>query len=211
MWEEGEGGDDEMTVPARISPYAEANVGFRAMRRMAGWEPVSWLYARILPAIDRVVSRVTGRKMTFVGLVSGLPVLLLTTTGARTGAQRTQPVLYLREGDGLVVIASNWGQAHNPSWYYNLRANPNAEVTLSGSTYDVMAGEVTGPRPDVYWQHRMPHVRGVERLPETVAASTVSGHDPVQSGVNAVATTRRFQRATKARAPRNGWCQSRGF
>src|SRR5262249_11403144 len=113
MWEEGGGGDDEMTVPARIPPYADANTLFRAMRRMAGWRPVSWLYARILSPIDRFVSRITGRKMTFAGLVSGLPVLLLTTAGARTGAQRTQPVLYLRDGDSFVLIASNWGQAHN--------------------------------------------------------------------------------------------------
>ena len=141
-----------MTVPARTSPYAEANMFFRALRRMAGWRPVSWLYARILPPIDCFVSRITGHKMTFAGLVSGLPVLLLTTTGARTGAQRTQPVLYLREGDGFVLIASNWGQAHNPSWYYNLRANTNAEVTVSGSTYEVITREVTGPQRDRYWQ-----------------------------------------------------------
>jgi deazaflavin-dependent oxidoreductase (nitroreductase family) len=141
-----------MTVPAGISPYAEANVFFRAMRRMAGWRPISWLYARILPPIDRFVSRITGRTKTFAGLLSGLQVLLLTTTGARTGAERTQPVLYLREGDGFVLIASNWGQAHNPSWYYNLQANPNAKVTLSGSTYDVIAREVTGPQRDLYWQ-----------------------------------------------------------
>lgn len=141
-----------MTVPARISPYADANTLFRAMRRMAGWRPVSWLYARILSPIDRFVSRITGRRMTFAGLVSGLPVLLLTTTGARTGAQRTQPVLYLRDGNSFVLIGSNWGQAHNPSWYYNLRANPNAEVTLSGSTYDVIAREVTGPQRNLYWQ-----------------------------------------------------------
>jgi F420H(2)-dependent quinone reductase len=62
-------------------------------------------------AIDRAVSRISGRRMTFVRLVSGLPVLLLTTTGARTGAKRTQPLLYLRDGDDLVVIGSNWGQA----------------------------------------------------------------------------------------------------
>jgi deazaflavin-dependent oxidoreductase (nitroreductase family) len=141
-----------VTVPAAVSPYAEANVFFRAMRRMAGWRPISWLYARILPPIDRFVSRVTGRTRTFAGLLSGLPVLLLTTTGARTGAQRTQPIVYLREGDGFVLIGSNWGQANNPSWYYNLRANPKAKVTLSGSTYDVMAREVTGPQRDLYWQ-----------------------------------------------------------
>ncbi|HUK67870.1 MAG TPA: nitroreductase/quinone reductase family protein [Streptosporangiaceae bacterium] len=142
-----------MTVPVKISPYAETSVFFRAMRRMAGWEPVSRLFARTLPATDRFVSRITGRNITFTGLVSGLQVLLLTTTGATTGAQRTQPVLYLlRKGGDFVVIATNWGQEHNPSWYYNLRANPRATVTILGSTYDVIAHEVTGPERDLCWQ-----------------------------------------------------------
>ena len=107
-----------MTITTGISPYAEANVFFRAMRRMTGWKPVSWLFARILPPVDRFVSRTTARNATFAGLVSGLPVLLLTTTGAKTGVQRTTPLLYLRDGDDFVLIASNWGQEHNPSWYY---------------------------------------------------------------------------------------------
>ena len=141
-----------MTVPVGISSYDQSNVFFRAMRQMAGWRPVAWLYARILPPADRFVSRITGRSTTFAGLATGLQVLLLTTTGAKTGAQRTQPVLYLRAGEDFVVIASNWGQERNPSWYYNLRANPKAKVTLSGSTHDVTAREVTGPQRELYWQ-----------------------------------------------------------
>jgi deazaflavin-dependent oxidoreductase (nitroreductase family) len=141
-----------MTVPVGISPYSQSNAFFRAMRRMAGWRPVSWLYARILPPADRLVSRITGRSRTFVGLATGLQVLLLTTTGARTGAQRTQPVLYLRAGEDFVVIASNWGQQRNPSWYHNLRADPKAKITLSGSAHDVTAREVTGPQRELYWQ-----------------------------------------------------------
>jgi deazaflavin-dependent oxidoreductase (nitroreductase family) len=178
-----------MTVPAGISPYAEANMFFRAMRRIAGWRPVSWLYARILPPIDPSVSRISGRRMTFAGLVSGLPVLLLTTTGARTGAKRTRPLLYLREGDDFVLIASNWGQAHNPSWHYNLRANPHAEVTLSGSTYDVIAREVTEAQRDLYWQ------QGCRMYPAWNLYKTRSPHRafPVMilsSELNEVATTR---------------------
>ena len=141
-----------MTIPLGISPYDEANAFFRAIRRTASWRPFSWLYARTLPYLDRFVSRATGRRTTFVGLVCGLQVMLLTTTGARTGVQRTQPVLYQRQGDDFVVIASNWGQERNPAWYYNLRANPQAKVTLSGSTIDVTAREVTGAQRDLYWQ-----------------------------------------------------------
>lgn len=141
-----------MTIQPVISPYAGANAFFRAIRRIAGWEPVSRLNARVLPPADRFLSRVTGRSMTLTGLVTGLQVLLLTTAGARTGARRTTPVLYLRDGDEFVLIASNWGQDHNPGWYYNLRANPAAKVTLAGSTRDVIAREVTGPEREAYWQ-----------------------------------------------------------
>jgi deazaflavin-dependent oxidoreductase (nitroreductase family) len=140
-----------MTDTVEISPYEDASAFFRAMRRMAGWRPSSWLFARILPATDRFVSRITGRRLTFVGLATGLQALMLTTTGAKTGAQRTQPVAYLGRGGDYIVIASNFGQQHNPSWYYNLRANPRARVTVSGSTYEVIAREVTGPERELYW------------------------------------------------------------
>ncbi len=141
-----------MTVATGISPYSEACVFSRAIRRMGGWRSFSWLFGRALPATDRFVSRITGRNATLAGLLCDLEVLLLTTTGARTGVQRTTPVFCLREGDDFVVIASNWGKEHNPSWYYNLRANPKAKVTLGGSTQDVIAREVTGPRRDQCWQ-----------------------------------------------------------
>lgn len=91
------------------------------------------------------------RGWTFAGLTTGLQVLLLTSTGARTGAQRTTPVLYLRDGGDFVLVASNWGQQHNPGWYCSLRVNPAAKVTRAGSTRDVIAREVTGPQRDRYW------------------------------------------------------------
>ncbi len=58
----------------------------------------------------------------------GLPVLLLTTTGARTGKRRTAPLLYVENGGALVVPASLWGGPRHPAWYHNLVANPLVEV-----------------------------------------------------------------------------------
>jgi deazaflavin-dependent oxidoreductase (nitroreductase family) len=60
----------------------------------------------------------------------GAHTLLLTTTGRRSGRPRTTPLLYVREGDDLFVIASNGGDERPPGWWYNLRANPNAEVQI---------------------------------------------------------------------------------
>lgn len=62
--------------------------------------------------------------------LSGMPVLLLTTTGRKTGRKRTIPLTHQRDGDNFVVIASNGGNRDHPAWYLNLRANPEAEVTI---------------------------------------------------------------------------------
>ena len=108
--------------------YDRANALQRLLRRFAGSGPGSWLFARVLHHIDRPVYRLTGGRHTFASLVSGIPVVMLTTTGAKTGRRRAVPVLGLPTPGGLAVIASNFGQHNQPGWYYNLRANPAAEV-----------------------------------------------------------------------------------
>ena len=65
-----------------------------------------------------------------LGRVVGAPVLLLTTTGRKTGKRRTWPLLYLVEGDSYVVVASNGGSITHPSWYLNLTSYPTATIRL---------------------------------------------------------------------------------
>ena len=60
----------------------------------------------------------------------GMPVLLLTTTGRRSGKSRTTPLLYVRDGDAFVVVASNGGSDYTPGWWLNLRSDPHAEVEI---------------------------------------------------------------------------------
>ena len=55
-------------------------------------------------------------------------MLLLTATGAKSGERRTTPVMYLQDGDRMVIFASKGGAPNNPGWYHNLRANPSATV-----------------------------------------------------------------------------------
>ena len=78
------------------------------------------------------------------GPLAGAPVLLLTTTGAKTGRQHTTPAMYLRDGDRLVVFATKAGAPTNPDWYHNLVANPRATVEVGKDTFDVDA-EVATP------------------------------------------------------------------
>jgi deazaflavin-dependent oxidoreductase (nitroreductase family) len=73
------------------------------------------------------------------GPFEGADVLLLTSTGARSGERRTTPVVYQRDGDRMVIFASKAGAPNNPAWYHNLRANPTATVEIGSETLEVEA------------------------------------------------------------------------
>jgi deazaflavin-dependent oxidoreductase (nitroreductase family) len=135
--------------------YREANPIQRFMRWSAATAPMSWLYVGVLHHIDRPIYRLTRGRHTLVSLVSGLPVVMLTTTGAKTGQQRVWPVLGLPDGDNLVAIASNWGQHHHPAWYHNLRAHPEATVTVGGVARRVRAHEAIGEERERLWQRAL--------------------------------------------------------
>jgi deazaflavin-dependent oxidoreductase (nitroreductase family) len=132
--------------------YKEASLLQRIVRRTAGTRPMRWLYIRIQQPLDRYVYALTGGRTTASSWLSGLPVVMLTTVGARTGQQRTVPVLGLFDGGGLVVIASNYGQLNHPAWYYNLLAHPRASITVDGVTHGVQAHELTEEESERYFQ-----------------------------------------------------------
>lgn len=132
--------------------FQRANAIQRALRRMAGSGPGAWLFARVLHRIDRPVYRLTGGRHTFASLLSGIPVVMLTTTGARSGRPRTVPVLGLPTTEGLAVIASNFGQHRHPSWYHNLRAHPEGSVAVRGRSQRIRAVEVEGDRRRRIWE-----------------------------------------------------------
>jgi F420H(2)-dependent quinone reductase len=82
------------------------------------------------------------------------PVLLLTTTGRKSGQQRTAPVVYLADGERLSVIGSNAGNARTPAWSLNLKANPAAEVEVGRERRPVRARVAEGTeRGDLWRRH----------------------------------------------------------
>jgi deazaflavin-dependent oxidoreductase (nitroreductase family) len=78
------------------------------------------------------------------GQFEGAPLLLLTSTGAKTGEARTTPVVYLRDGEHLVIFASKAGAPTNPAWYHNLLADPSATVEVGNETAQVNASVAAG-------------------------------------------------------------------
>ena len=86
------------------------------------------------------------------GGAPGRPLLLLTTTGARTGRSRTTPMMFVADGDRLLVIASNAGAPRNPDWYRNLVAHPDVTVEVTGETYAARADVTAGAERERLWE-----------------------------------------------------------
>jgi deazaflavin-dependent oxidoreductase (nitroreductase family) len=131
--------------------YDQANLLQKFLRAFAASGPGSWLFARVLHRIDRPVHRLTRGRYTFASLLSGIPVVMLTTTGAKSGQPRTVPVLGIPWRGGVAIIASNFGQHRHPAWYHNLRARPDAEVVVDGVRRPVRAVEADGERRAEIW------------------------------------------------------------
>jgi deazaflavin-dependent oxidoreductase (nitroreductase family) len=82
------------------------------------------------------------------GMFEGASLVLLTTQGAKSGAERVNPVAYLPDGERIIVIASNAGGDNHPAWYYNLTANPDFTVEVGTDKYEATAAEVKGAERD---------------------------------------------------------------
>jgi len=95
------------------------------------------------PRVDRVLSSVSGGRLSIARLLSalGAPVVELTTVGTKTGKRRSVPVLGFRDGRKWVVVASNWGRDRQPAWYHNLRARPDVELSFGGETEQYVAAK----------------------------------------------------------------------
>jgi deazaflavin-dependent oxidoreductase (nitroreductase family) len=94
-----------------------------------------WIYASLY--------RLTNGKIG--GTVVGLKVLLLSTTGRKTGKQRTKPLCYFEEGPDYVIIASNGGADKHPEWFLNLKSDPNVKVRIEETEFSARA-EVSDPK-----------------------------------------------------------------
>jgi len=85
------------------------------------------------------------------GPFEGAPMILLTHKGRKSGEMRTNPLVYMQDGDRYLIFASKGGASTNPEWYLNLKANPDATAEIGTEKFDVTAQEVTGEERDRLW------------------------------------------------------------
>ncbi|GAA3187464.1 nitroreductase/quinone reductase family protein [Dactylosporangium siamense] len=99
----------------------------RILKRL-GHRPWFAAAARRVVRLDRWLQHRSKGRIVPIN-AAGVNTLLLTTTGRRSGQPRSQPLLFVRDGDDFIVIGSNWGQAHHPAWTSNLLADPRCAIT----------------------------------------------------------------------------------
>ena len=123
---------------------------------MATARPRGRPYGKAIVAAQRAVTklhsfvyRVTNGRVG--GRIAGGPVLLLTTTGRKSGRERTIPLLYLKDGEDLVVVGSNGGTAAPPAWWLNLTDNPEATIEVGGHKMRVRAEEAGFEENERLW------------------------------------------------------------
>jgi deazaflavin-dependent oxidoreductase (nitroreductase family) len=106
---------------------------------------------RALAPLDRRLLERSHGRYTILGPI-GAPTMLLTTIGAKSGLPRTAPLLYARDGDSLIVVGSNFGQHKHPAWSANLKANPDAVVTIGGQAIPVHATLLAGDEAEAAYR-----------------------------------------------------------
>jgi deazaflavin-dependent oxidoreductase (nitroreductase family) len=132
--------------------FDDANVFHRAMRTLAATPIGVALMRPTANRLDQLISKATGGRSSFAQLATGVPPVILTTTGAKSGEPRTITVYGIPHRDGVAVIASNWGGTKHPAWYYNLKANPRCSTVFRGQRHEMEAYEAEGEERQRLWE-----------------------------------------------------------
>jgi deazaflavin-dependent oxidoreductase (nitroreductase family) len=123
----------------------------RSMRSLGATRAVAWVFSRCLRHVDDLVGRLTGGRQSVPGLMTGLPVVDVVTTGRRSGSPRRTHLIAVPVGDTLALLGTNFGQPATPAWALNLVADPRATVTYRGRTMPVVARPATASEEADVW------------------------------------------------------------
>jgi len=151
-------------------PQAQKTPIDKALQAFAQTRFGGKLFISVFPAIDRRLLPVTHGRLS-TGL--GQPVVLLHVRGAKSGVERTVPLLATKHGDLIVLIASKAGAKQHPAWFHNVRANPDVEVTVGGDRLPMHATIAEGDERERLWAMAVDHYSGYARYQERAGGRTI--------------------------------------
>ena len=141
------------------------NAAQRLLHRFFMLQPVTNFFAPRVHHLDNAVLKLTRGKFTAVEIL-GWNVIQLTTIGAKSEQPRTVPLVGIFNGEKIALIASSFGRRHNPSWYYNLKANPECEVLFKGKSQKYVARETDGNERERYFCMAVDQYAGYQKYRE---------------------------------------------
>jgi len=137
-------------MAGEIKPV-QPNILQRLIHRVVSIRPLVAFFATHMHRMDIYALKITSGRHTLSEL-GGWTIVQLTTIGAKTGQERTMPLVVGIEDDKVALIASSFGREHNPGWYYNLKAHPECKVAYKGVSLNYVAREVFGDEYEKYWR-----------------------------------------------------------
>jgi deazaflavin-dependent oxidoreductase (nitroreductase family) len=147
---------------------------------MVSMRVLTWFFSQFIHRMDQFFIRITGGRWTLSGALTGWLVVVLTTTGAKSGRPRSVPLVGIPDKDRVVLIASNYGRVYYPAWYHNLKANPRAELSVHGQTRAYIAHEAVGEARQRYWRRAVKEFPGYEVYKRRIAGRRQSArHIPI--------------------------------
>lgn len=145
----------------------------RANQRVGSTKAGAWTFSLVLPPLDRVLHRFSTRGTSLPAVLAGLPVIMVTTTGRKSGQPRLTPLISVPLGDDLTLLGTNFGQSNTPAWVFNLEADPRCTVEYDGTTVTAIARPATDAEREATWAASSGVYGGYEKYQERVQDRTI--------------------------------------
>ena len=145
----------------------------RAMQAFGSTRFGAWFFSKTLAPIDRLLHRATNGRTTLPAVLAGLPVMMVTTTGRKSGLARATPLISVPIGDDLSLLGTNFGQTSTPAWVLNLEADPHATVEFHGVERRVVARPATAEERDAAWKASAGVYGGYEKYQQRITGRAI--------------------------------------
>jgi deazaflavin-dependent oxidoreductase (nitroreductase family) len=145
----------------------------RLMQRLGSSRAGAWMFSKTLRHMDAVVHRVTHGRTSAPEVLAGLPVIMVTTTGRKSGQPRTSPLIAVPVADTLALLGTNFGQANTPAWVLNLEADPNLTVAYRDTERALVARPATDDERAAVWRNSAGIYGGYEKYQERISGREV--------------------------------------
>ena len=145
----------------------------QAVQRLGSTRLGAWVFSKALAPVDIAINRLSRGKLNAPGLLGGFPVVMLSTTGRRSGETRTSPLVGIPYRGDLAIVGSNFGQATAPSWVFNLGAEPSCSVDYFDRTAPGTAKELDPEEAEAVFMEAAKIYPGFDKYRERVTTRQI--------------------------------------